>query len=464
MNNFTSWAIPAGRPPAFEAEAKEQNILSFCLFGNELRFLNGALRNARLASDIYPGWTCRFYCDPSVPRSVIRELKGLGSQVVMRPTPEEREDALLWRVEVIDDPMIDRFLIRDCDSTINIRERVAVDEWIASEKWFHAMRDHSLQTELISGGMWGGISGVFPALSRLRESFRTGSPAGRLNESEFLREMIWPTIRLNVLMHDSVYTGCLGSVPFPKVGSLPPNRFVGQPEAAVADKPKFPPIIEEPESVGRFFLFGFHSTETAFLRQLLNAHSDAHCHSDRHLATIWNESGNMVSKQRQVIGAERDAGLNFPKIREEVYRTFLENFFGDYPDEGITRVGVSDHQIDSNLVLHGEMFPEAKFLFVVRDPRQVAVSIWESRRESEPGFDRDGTGLNDISAEVGKEWVEKLDRIQAFNGAYPGRIELVRYEDLIADGSRVPALRRILKFLGLPVSESILGTDRYDLE
>ena len=61
------------------------------------------------------------------------------------------------------------------------------------------------------------------------------SPAQLLNRSEnnhidqdVLSETVWPTIRHSCLIHDSVFTGCLGSVAFPPFGDNPPGRHIGQ--------------------------------------------------------------------------------------------------------------------------------------------------------------------------------------------------------------------------------------------
>ena len=49
------------------------------------------------------------------------------------------------------DDTVDRYIIRDVDSRLNIRERFAVEEWINSDKQFHLMRDHPQQAAVIMG-------------------------------------------------------------------------------------------------------------------------------------------------------------------------------------------------------------------------------------------------------------------------------------------------------------------------
>ena len=51
---------------------------------------------------------------------------------------------------------IERFISRDCDSRLSERDRVAVDEWIKSEKNFHIIREHPIgHRSLINAGYVG---------------------------------------------------------------------------------------------------------------------------------------------------------------------------------------------------------------------------------------------------------------------------------------------------------------------
>jgi len=461
-----TWPIPDCDPPEFEPQNRDRNIISFSLFGNNPRYLHGALRNARLAPDLYPNWTCRFYCDPRVPKAVIQELKSLNSQVVMRNTPGKFYEGLLWRFEVIDDPSVDRFLVRDCDSVINIKERVAVDEWIKSPKWFHMMRDFPSHTEMVLAGMWGGISGVFPPLKGLVKEFKPQTAATRTYDQHLLREMVWPTMRQSVLIHDSIYTGCLGSIPFPAVGQLPEGRHVGQNEAAIIDRKKLHSSMKpnRGEDLERFFLLGLPGSGTTYTQRLLNAHPTLRCRPEQHLTTLWKSNEQFTKHYQSVITridhkAEKQGhDLDLEKIQNELYTTWLEHLFSNYTDPSVTHVGLHDNQLDTNLPYHAKLFPQSKFIFVTRDPRDVVVSVWLLKKRHDPGFDRDGSQLTVLAEAVGKQWNEKLRNVQAFNQALPGRIELVRYEDIMSLATRQNTLNRLFGFLKLPASETGIKT------
>ena len=60
---------------------------------------------------------------------------------------------------------VDRFIVRDADSRLNSRDRLAVEEWIASNYSLHSIRDHINHCFQINGGLWGGKKGSFPELT-----------------------------------------------------------------------------------------------------------------------------------------------------------------------------------------------------------------------------------------------------------------------------------------------------------
>lgn len=217
----------ATRIPEFRADRPGQNVISFCLFGDDPKYRQGALRNAQAIPYIYPGWQARFYCGQDQPDEVVHALGRLGAKAMRLPLPERRADALFWRFQVLQDAEVSRYLIRDCDSVVTVRERVAVDEWLASERHFHVMRDHFGHTDLVLAGLWGGVAGALPPLAEMLDGFGY-NPAteSRTADQKFLRERVWPVIRQSCLIHDSLFRS-FDARDFPAVGALPPGRHVG---------------------------------------------------------------------------------------------------------------------------------------------------------------------------------------------------------------------------------------------
>jgi hypothetical protein len=214
--------------PPFDPARPERNVVSFSLFGSNEHYTRTAIINTRAARFLYPGWTCRFYVDDSVPVPVLDDLTTEGARVLHVNEMPSDPFGTFWRFLVADDEQVDRYIVRDVDTVLNIRECVAVREWQASDRHFHVMRDHYDHADLILPGMWGGVRGALPAIGPLAQRYlesRSDVP-GHTADQEFLRDALWPTIRTSAMTHDSQFM--FGDKrDFPAVGCLPDSCYVG---------------------------------------------------------------------------------------------------------------------------------------------------------------------------------------------------------------------------------------------
>ncbi len=105
------------------APSNEKRYISFGLYGNKPKYLNGALRNIELAKTYYPGWVCRFYVTNDVSNENINQLKSSGAEVKQIPDGMGYSSGMFWRFMIANDPTVDRYIIRDVDSRLNARER-----------------------------------------------------------------------------------------------------------------------------------------------------------------------------------------------------------------------------------------------------------------------------------------------------------------------------------------------------
>ena len=205
VENEPALALPSKKAPPFNSKNPKENIISFSLFGSSVRYCEYAVLNAKKALEIYPEWRCRFYVDESVPRHVINRLIDLNAQVIFATDSMKQLPGIFWRFYVMDDPNVKRFMIRDADSLLSYREKMAVEDWLNSGKWFHTMHDNKDHVELILAGMWGGCTGVVHNIEQGILEFITSQRYISINviDQHFLRYCVWPTIKQSVLIHDS---------------------------------------------------------------------------------------------------------------------------------------------------------------------------------------------------------------------------------------------------------------------
>ena len=188
-----------------------KRIISFSLWGNNPKYTIGAIRNAELTPIIFPDWVSRFYCGKSVPEDITEKLKSLPYTEVI--TMDENGDwtGMFWRFYACEDS--DIMLSRDTDSRLSNREKLAVDEWLESDKDFHIMRDHPYHNTEILGGMWGMRNGILKNIKELIENYTKG--AFWQVDQNFLKEKIYPLVVNNNFTHDSYFNYNDNSKPFP---------------------------------------------------------------------------------------------------------------------------------------------------------------------------------------------------------------------------------------------------------
>ena len=214
--------------PPFDPTRPQRNAISFSLFGRNERYTRTAILNAQAAKFLYLGWTCRFYIDDTVPEDVVQALVAQGALVLKVAGLPSNPFGTFWRFLAADDTAVDRYILRDADSVVNIREAAAVQEWLQSGRHFHVMRDNYDHGELVLAGMWGGVRGVFPAIANRARNYLAARSdlLGRTADQEFLRDRLWPTIKTSVMTHDSQF-GFGEYLDFPACARLPAPFHVG---------------------------------------------------------------------------------------------------------------------------------------------------------------------------------------------------------------------------------------------
>lgn len=211
---------------------RSKKVISFALWGTNPLYVDGAVWNAEHREEFYPGWVCKFYHDDSVPAEAIQRIAATGAEMALMGRTTDVL-GMYWRFHpMFDDPTIERFIVRDTDSKFTKREVIMVDEWIASGKPFHVIRDCESHATQILGGTWGAIPGCvkdFEAkigfwFTRLLPDTR--NPRGIFHGSDqiFLGLSVWPVIKNNHVAHVRAnmpqlkYTGSEIEVPNPEDG------------------------------------------------------------------------------------------------------------------------------------------------------------------------------------------------------------------------------------------------------
>lgn len=183
-----------------------KRIISFSLFGNSSKYIEPAVLNTQLAPVLFPGWTCRFYVDDSVPAEAIQRFKANGAEVIHIDPQLRNWPGTMWRFLAINDPEVEYVIFRDADSIICYRDAASVSEWIKSGALFHTIRDSGSHTALILAGMWGAKAGAVPNMrERIQNFIDSGYSSRHFADQDFLEKELWAYIRQNLFAHDRLF-------------------------------------------------------------------------------------------------------------------------------------------------------------------------------------------------------------------------------------------------------------------
>lgn len=185
--------------------------ISFSLWGDNPKYTIGAIRNAEIAKELYPDWICRFYCGTSVPKEILTTLANNENVEIIKMDEDGDWTGMFWRFLACEDS--DIMISRDTDSRLSLREKLAVDEWLMSDKDFHIMRDHPYHNVEILGGMWGVRNGLLKNIKTLINEYTKGD-FWQVDQN-FLKEKIYPLVINNSFIHDSYFNYNINSKKFP---------------------------------------------------------------------------------------------------------------------------------------------------------------------------------------------------------------------------------------------------------
>ena len=179
-------------------------VISFCLWGNDPKYVQGAIRNAEIAEKLFPDWECWFYL-PSLPiHPIVAQVSHLSNvKFILEPDSPADWTAMFLRFQPAADPKVEAMISRDCDSRLSMREKVAVDAWMESDRGFHIMRDHPWHGSSILGGMWGVKNNVLPDMDTLMEEWDQENRWQ--TDQDFLNTIVYPRIAHTCMVHASFF-------------------------------------------------------------------------------------------------------------------------------------------------------------------------------------------------------------------------------------------------------------------
>ena len=213
------------------------------------------------------------------------------------------------------------------------------------------------------------------------------------------------------------------------------------------------------------FICGTIKSGTTWVQLLLDAHPQIRCRGEGHLVNVLSkELGQTLNKYNELIYIKNTKIFKeiegFPVFSQKHYRllflfaVFL--LFSEYGEIDNVRV-IGEKTPDNTRYLNSlkDLFPRAKFIHVVRDGRDIAVSGWYHNLRITPNWAHEKFENIDTFAEfVAHDWSRSIDAAKRFGEKNPTAMLEVRYEDLLSEPAT--EVRRIFSFLDVEVSQKLI--------
>jgi len=225
--------MPSFLKPSEDNKKHPRRVISYSLWGNNPKYVIGAMENAKQAPEYYPGWDTRFYIGKNTDSSIVNHLSRVGSHVDIRMMPDDEPSwsGMFWRFYPMDESDT-IFISRDCDSRLSERESLAVHQWLDTDKTYHIMRDHPAHDIEILGGMWGAKpkDGRKPIKDLIDLWLQTKSKKDYWQvDQDFLKDVFWR--RYNVandsVAHDEFFSRFTHSIILPFPSQRVDHEFIG---------------------------------------------------------------------------------------------------------------------------------------------------------------------------------------------------------------------------------------------
>ncbi len=212
--------------------------------------------------------------------------------------------------------------------------------------------------------------------------------------------------------------------------------------------------------VGRLrkvFVLGCAKSGTTWLADLLNAHQQIVVRGEGGFA--WRlvpslaqafRAFNEHQKHMDPIARLRDVDLLLTArtiIDSQLYRYVVES---GRDAAAVRVVGDKTPQHSVGMPVLQQLYPDAKFIHILRDPRDTATSAWFHFGKS------DGRSLEAyVEHYITQVWPVNVNGARQAGATLPGQYAEVRYEDLLADAPS--HTRRLLGFLEVDADEQTVA-------
>jgi len=217
-----------------------------------------------------------------------------------------------------------------------------------------------------------------------------------------------------------------------------------------------------------FFVVGMMKSGTTWVQFLLDAHPEICCKGEGHFTDIlflmlaktfkhYNSQSSGRNRLFEKSGLKGNCPIYTGEHQRYMLATAMGLVFVQWAgDSDVKCIGEKTPEHGRALDLLDAVIPAAKYIHIIRDGRDAAVSAWSfnirSNREEQlklfPNF-------NVFVESFAKQWKQRVKQAQNFGTANPDRYFEFRYEDLHRDPE--PTVQALFEFLGVNAGDDVVS-------
>jgi len=207
-----------------------------------------------------------------------------------------------------------------------------------------------------------------------------------------------------------------------------------------------PPAAPTSENSPRAHVFftGFPRSGTTLLEQILASHPDVVALDEREV--LADSTTELFASNIKL-----DRLIKLDAAQAATYRQSYWRGVSEYVPDVAGKVFVDKHPLNSvRLPLIGKLFPNAKVLFALRDPRDVVLSCFRRR------FGMNTAMYQLATLEGAAEYYDAVMRlVELYKVKLPLPLRYVRYESLVEDLKR--EVEGVCEYIGVEWNDSMLN-------
>jgi hypothetical protein len=183
-----------------------KNVFSFCIYGNQLKYTEGLVRNLQQIQQYYPTFETWITVGSDTPQDYIEKYKTFPN-VKLIFSNETGGRLMAYRFFAIDDPDVDIMIVRDADSRFTYRDQWCINKFLVSSNAIFTIRDHMWHQKEMMGGQWGMQKILGLNIQEKYNEFKQKCQNldAYSSDQDFLRDYIYTPYKSHIVVFTSIY-------------------------------------------------------------------------------------------------------------------------------------------------------------------------------------------------------------------------------------------------------------------